>query len=163
MLHVKYDNFPKLAPKSMIPALEYIFYLKIKNKSNHLIDIIILFFSAFRAGWRNSHPKFRNQKESRGRKNPALENFLLFINKTPCFQTICWLSCNIGQFLSVWGNFLLPIRADNFLNGVLSENLELGHGISQIFPVFGKVIVYLSKMIVDLKKYQLWKSTYSGD
>ena len=36
-LYMKYGKSPKVGSKVMKPALEYSFYLKIKNESNHLI------------------------------------------------------------------------------------------------------------------------------
>ena len=39
-LCVKYSNSPKLAPKVVKPALESSFYLKIKNESNLLINMV---------------------------------------------------------------------------------------------------------------------------
>ena len=38
-LYVKYGNSPKLSQKTMKPALECSFYLKIKNETNRLIGM----------------------------------------------------------------------------------------------------------------------------
>ena len=39
---MKYGNSPKLGPKAMKPTLEFSFYLKIKNESNHLIGMVTM-------------------------------------------------------------------------------------------------------------------------
>ena len=54
MLYVKYGNSSKLGPKVMKPALESSFYLKIKNKRNHLIGVVCCHcFSVATYGWYN--------------------------------------------------------------------------------------------------------------
>ena len=119
----------------------------------------------FRAEWRESRPKFRNpvEKNREGGKLPPWKisvfqkNFALW-NEIPYFREICRFSCNARQFLSVQGNFLLPIGGDSFpilhrLNAVRSKNSELSRGISRFLSVFGEIIVHLDKMFVKLKNW----------
>ena len=47
-------------------------------------------------------------------KFPVFWKFFLLWNKTLCFWKIHRFSCNTGPFLSVCGNFLLPIGGNSF-------------------------------------------------
>ena len=74
-----------------------------------------------------------------------------------------------ADFCVTLDNFLLPILDDSFpilyqeLNTVRSENSELSHGILHFLPVFGEIIVYLCKMVVDLKNINYGKISYYGN
>ena len=61
-----------------------------------------------------------------------------------------------ADFRITLGNFLRSIRGDSLpilpgIESVRSENLELSRRNSRILPVFSEIIVYLHKMIMDLK------------
>ena len=78
------------------------------------------------------------------------------------------ISKKFDVFHVTLNNFLLPNRGVIFLISpgieiVRSENLELRHGISRILLVFGEIIVYLYKMIKDLKNIKCGKSSHSGN
>ena len=127
----------------------------------------------FPAGWRDLCPKFRNRvekiarvRDSRPEKFSVFRKFLLLRNETPRFRKIRRFSCNNEHFLSVRGNFLLEVIVFRFyqeLNAVRSQNSELSWGKSHVFLIFGEIIVYLRKAIVDLKNNNCGKSSYSGN
>ena len=84
-------------------------------------------------------------------------SFLLVWNKTAHFWNIHRFSSNAGQFSSGCGSFLLPIGGDSFPILPAIEFSSIGkfetyREISRILPVFGELMLYSRKMILDLKK-----------
>ena len=114
----------------------------------------------FRAGWRDSRPKFRNTIENNregGRLPPrkilGFPEIFAFIKRNSCFRKIRRFSCNAYYFLVSVAfscrSEVLVFRFSQELNAVRSENSELSRRISRILPVFYEILVYLRKMIVD--------------
>ena len=109
--------------------------------------------------------------DSRPKKFSAFWKFLLLWNETPRFRKIRQFSCNAGQFFSLCDNFLLQnCRLEVYvfqfyqeLNAVRSKISELSRRISHILPVFGEIIVYIRKMIVDFKNINCGKRSYSSN
>ena len=95
--------------------------------------------------WQDSYPKFRNpvEKNCEGRKLPS--------------RKILRLLCNTGQFLlvsivvSYCRSEVMFFQFYQKLNVVPSKNSEISRAISCILLFFCEIIVYLSKMMMDLK------------
>ena len=74
-------------------------------------------------------------------------NFLIFWkflplwNEAPHFWKICQFSYNAGQFLSICGNFLLPIASNSFTILQFDPKIR-NHRITHILPVFSKIMVF---------------------
>ena len=82
--------------------------------------------------------------------------FLFLSKETPHFQKIRRFSCNAGSFLlSIVISYChFEVIAFQFyleLNAAQSENSNLNCGRLRILLIFGKIIGYLCKIIVDLK------------
>ena len=75
----------------------------------------------------------------------TLYNFLV-----PVVISFCWSEVIVFWFCSK-------------LNAIWFENSELNHKISQILLAFCKILIYLHKMIIDLKNINCRKSSYSSN
>ena len=113
-----------------------------------------------------------HSKESQGWETPAQKNsrfsgnFCFYKIELPIFKYFAHFCVMLDNFLvsmviSYSRSKMMGFRFYQVLNVVWSENSELGLWLC-VLLVFGKM-VYLCKMIVDLKGTIYRKSSYSGN
>ena len=102
------------------------------------------------------------RKESRRRESPGqkiswfLGNFCFYETKLPFSEKLADFRVTLNNFfvsmlISWYWSEVIVFRFYQEMNAVRFENSEVSQGISRILKVFGKIIVYLRKMIVGLK------------
>ena len=113
-------------------------FLPLVNNSKKLAFLNVKYYWYYRAWISGQNGRIRTQNLAIPPKrilragHSCTVKFLLLWNKTSHFRKKCCFSCNSGQFISVWANFLLLIRGDSFLNAVQFENSELNQEIWRI-------------------------------
>ena len=110
-----FNIFYAFTPRSWFFFFFFTIFLLFWNFSISLENLGFFCFLLNISSGPYSRPKFSNPVE----RNPALKNFGFFrksllVWNDPRFRKIHRLSCNVGQFLNVQGNFLLPIGNDSF-------------------------------------------------
>ena len=137
-----------------------------------MLATIAFFIDKFQDKIVDSHTKFRNSVEKNhasGKfppwKNLFSGNYCFYETKLPTSEKAADFSVTLYNFLvsaviSYCGSEVIVFRFYQKLNVVRSENSELSRGISWILPVFGKIIVYLLKMIKNLKNINCRKNSY---
>ena len=123
-----------------------------------------------------THPKFRYscQKDLQGRETPTLKNSRFSGNF--CFYEMeLNVSEKFANFHAMLDNFLVTViifycwfwaivfQFCQKLNAVRSKNSEFSQRILCILLVFGEIIAYACKMIMDLKNINWRKSSYSNN
>ena len=94
--------------------------------------------------------------DSRSEKFLVIRKFLLIWTKLPVSKKFSDFHVTLDNFLEFMVIFYCWSEVIFFqfylkLNAVPSKNSQLSHGISGIFLIFCEAIVYLNKMIMDLK------------
>ena len=69
----------------------------------------------------------------------------------------------VSMVISYYQSKVIDFQFYEELNAVPSKNSKLSLVISRILPAFGKIIVQMRKMIMDLKNINCGKNLYSGN